>query len=105
MKIRIAEIICDVVSHNNLTSHVNTGVGRLSNTDILRIILHWTYGKSVSAIARDFQVTRQRIYQRIKRKKESGEYLKVRKPGKKFRSVDIRTEEIILESYRTIMSV
>jgi len=90
-----------VVSCNNLTSHVNTSVSRLSNKDILRIILHWTYGKSVSAIARDFQVTRQRIYQLIKRYKESGEYPKVRKPGKKFRPVDERTEEIILESYRT----
>jgi putative transposase len=76
-------------------------VSRLSNRDILRIILLYRVkGKPVVEIARDFQVTRQRVYQLITQFKKSGKYPTNRRTGRKPQPIDARTEKLILESYR-----
>jgi len=42
-----------VVSRNNLTTHLNIDVSKLSNRDIERIIKQWLKEKPVDEIARD----------------------------------------------------
>jgi putative transposase len=84
-----------------LTTHLNIDVSKLSNGDIQRIIRHWVKEKLVVEIARDFQVTRQRVYQLVTQFKEMGDYPEIKRPGRKPQPLDERTEELILESYRT----
>ena len=87
-----------VLSRNDLTTHLNNDVSRLSNRDIVRIILLYRVkGKPVVEIARDFQVTRQRVYQLITQFKASGKYPTNRKTGRKPQPIDERTEQLILE--------
>ena len=77
-------------------------MSRLSNRDILRIILLYRVkGKPVVEIARDFQVTRQRVYQLISQFKKSGKYPTLRKTGRKSQPIDERTKQLILENHRT----
>jgi putative transposase len=91
-----------VLSRNDLTKHLNNDVSRLSNRDILRIIqLYRVKGKPVVEIAREFQVTRQRVYQLITQFKKSGKYPTNRRTGRKPQPIDERTQDLILESYRT----
>ena len=90
-----------VVSRNHLTSHLNIDVSKLTNRDIRRIIRQWLKEKPVTQIARDFQVTRQRIYQIITTFKEIEDYPELKSPGRSPRTIDPGTEEIILESYHT----
>lgn len=54
-----------ILSRNHSTSHLNTDVGKLSNRDIQWIIRQWVKEKPVVEIAWYFQITRQRVYQRI----------------------------------------
>jgi putative transposase len=56
--------------------------------------------KPVAEIARDFQITRQRVYQLITTFKEIEEYPELKPPGRRPRPIDPKTEKIILESYR-----
>ena len=90
-----------VLSQNHLTSHLNIDVSKLTNRDIQRIIRQWLKEKPVADIARDFQVTRQRVYQLITLFKEIEGYPELKQPGRKPQPIDDRTEELILESYRT----
>jgi putative transposase len=83
-----------------LTTHLNIDVSKLSNRDIQRIIRHWVKEKPVVEIARDFQVTRQRVYQLVTQFKEMGDYPEIKRPGRKPEPLNERTEELILESYR-----
>ena len=92
--------IC-VLSRNDLTNHLNNDVSRLSNRDILRIILLYRVkGTPVVEIARDFRVTRQRVYQLLTQFKKSGKYPTNRRTGRKPQPINERTEQLILESYR-----
>ena len=76
-------------------------MSRLSNRDILRIILLYRIkGKPVVEIARDFRVTRQRVYQLITQFKKSGNYPTNRRTGRKPQQIDERTEQLILDSHR-----
>ena len=88
-----------VVSRNHLTSNVNIDVSKLSDRDIERIIKQWLKEKPVAEIARDFQVTRQRIYQLINRFKQDLAFPEFRCPGRKPDPIDSTTEQVILESY------
>ena len=74
-------------------------MSKLTNRDIRRIIRQWLTEKPVAQIARDFQVTRQRIYQVITTFKEIEEYPELKSPGRRPLTIDPGTEEIILESY------
>ena len=89
-----------MLSRNHLTSHLNIDVSKLTNRDIQRIIRQWLKEKPVAEIARDFQITRQRVYQLITTFKEIEEYPELKSPGRRPRPVDPETEKIILESYR-----
>jgi putative transposase len=51
-------------------------------------------------IARDFRVTRQRVYQLITSFKEQEDYPEIKRSGRKSQPIDKRTEELILNSYR-----
>jgi len=75
-------------------------VSKLTNRDIQRIIRQWLKEKPVAKIARDFQITRQRVYQLITKFKEIEEHPELKSPGRRPRPVDPKTEKIILESYR-----
>ena len=88
-----------VVSRNHLTSNVNIDVSKLSDRDIERIIKQWLKEKPVAAIARDFQVTRQRIYQLIDQFEKDLVFPELRSPGRKPGPIDSTTEQVILESY------
>jgi putative transposase len=57
--------------------------------------------KPVAEIARYFQITRQRVYQLINQFKEMGEYPELKRSGRKAQPIDERTEELILETYRS----
>ena len=95
-----SSLLINVLSRNHLTTHLNIDVSKLSNRDIQRIIRHWVKEKPVVEIARDFQVTRQRVYQLVTQFKEMGDYPEIKRPGRKPEPLDERTEELILESYR-----
>jgi len=56
--------------------------------------------KPVVEIARDFQVTRQRVYQLITHFKDRGDYPEIKRSGRKSQPIDERTEELILETYQ-----
>jgi len=56
--------------------------------------------KPVVEIARDFQVTRQRVYQLITQFKDRGDYPEIKWSGRKSQPIDERIEELILETYR-----
>jgi hypothetical protein len=56
--------------------------------------------KPVVEIARDFQITRQRVYQLITYFKDRGDYPEIKRSGRKSQPIDERTEELILETYR-----
>jgi len=58
------------------------------------------YDPAKGEIARDFRVTRQRVYQLISQFKKSGKYPTRRKTGRKPQPIDERTEALILESHR-----
>jgi len=76
-------------------------VSKLTNRDIQRIIRQWLKEKPVADSARDFQVIRQRVYQLITLFKEIKEYPELKQPGRKPQPIDDKTEELILESFRT----
>jgi putative transposase len=57
--------------------------------------------KSVADIARDFQVTRQRVYQLITAFKEIEEYPELKPIGRRSQPIAPGIEELILESYHT----
>jgi len=75
-------------------------VSKLTNRDIQRIIRQWVREKPVVEIARDFQITRQRVYQLITYFKDRGDYPEIKRSGRKSQPIDERTEELILETYR-----
>jgi len=83
-----------------LTTHLNNDVSKLTNRDIQRIIRQWVREKPVVEIARDFQVTRQRVYQLITQFKDRGDYPEIKWSGRKSQPIDERIEELILETYR-----
>ena len=74
-------------------------MSKLTNRDIERIIKQWQKEKPVAEISQYFQVTRQRIYQVISTFKEIQEYPALKQPGRKPRTIDSETEELILASY------
>jgi putative transposase len=74
-------------------------VGKLSNRDIQNIIQQWLQEEPVIQIAKEFQVTRQRVYQLITSFNDHREYPHLKRPGRKPQPIDERTEEFILESY------
>jgi putative transposase len=82
-----------------LTSRLNIDVSKLSDRDIARICRQWLKGKPVAEISRDFQVTRQRIYQPINQFKQDQTFPELRRPGRKPEPIDPETEQIVLESY------
>jgi len=82
-----------VLSRNHLTTHLNIDVSKLSNRDIQRIIRHWVKEKPVVEIARDFQVTRQRVYQLVTQFKEMGDYTEIKRPGRKPQPLGVQHEE------------
>ena len=88
-----------VLSRNHLTTYLNIDVSKLTNRDIERIIKQWQKEKPVAEISQYFQVTRQRIYQVISTFKEIQEYPALKQPGRKPRTIDSETEELILASY------
>jgi hypothetical protein len=57
--------------------------------------------KPVADIARDFQDTRQRVYQLITAFKEIGEYPELKPLGRSSQPIAPGIEELILESCRT----
>jgi len=75
-------------------------VSKLSDRDIQRIIWQWVREKPIVEIAWDFQITRQRVYQLISQFKEVGDYLTLKRSGRKPQPIDERTEELVLETYR-----
>ncbi|WP_321505948.1 DDE-type integrase/transposase/recombinase [uncultured Methanoregula sp.] len=76
-------------------------MSRLTNQDIVMIILYWGKGKPVVEISQKFQVTRQRVYQLITLFKASRKYPTNKKTGRKPEPINERTEALVLESYRT----
>lgn len=76
-------------------------MSNVSNRDIQRIIRHWIKEKPVIGIAQEFQVKRQRVYLFVTQFKDMGDYPEIKKLGRKPQRLDERTEELILESYRT----
>jgi putative transposase len=73
-------------------------VSKLTNRDIEKIIKQRLNGKPDAEIARYFQVTRQRICQILWRYKETQEYPVLKQPGRRSQSIDLDSEELILES-------
>jgi putative transposase len=76
-------------------------VSKLSNRDIQNIIQQWLQEEPVIQIAKEFQITRQRVYQLITSFNDQWEYPQLKRPGRKPQPIDERTEELILESYHT----
>ena len=75
-------------------------MSKLTNRDVQRIIRQWVREKPVVEIARDFQVTRQRVYPLITYFRDRGDYPEIKRSGRKSQPIDERTEELILETYR-----
>ncbi|MDP3562957.1 MAG: DDE-type integrase/transposase/recombinase, partial [Methanoregula sp.] len=75
-------------------------MSKLSNRNIEKLICQWVKKKPVVEITRDFQITRQRVYQLINQFKEMGEYPALKRSGRKSKPIDKPTEDLILESYR-----
>jgi putative transposase len=74
-------------------------VSKLTNRDIQKILRQWLNEEPVTQIAREYQVTRQRVYQLITQFKENKECPELKLPCRRPRPIDPGTEEIILESY------
>ena len=74
-------------------------MSKLSDRDIARIIKQRLKGKPVIEIARDFQVSRQRVYQLLIQFQQDEKFPKIRQPGRKPEPIDPETEQIVLDSY------
>ena len=73
---------------------------KLNNKDIFRIVKQWLKKKPVNKIAEFFQVTRQRIYQIIKKFRETGKIPFLRTPGREPKEIPKETEELILKAHK-----
>lgn len=76
-------------------------MGRLSNQDIMWIILYWVKGKSVVGIAHDFRVLLvNECINSLRSMKGQKNIPPIRKTGRKPQPIDEETEELVLECYR-----